>query len=85
MSSIKAEVSPWDDGDYIVGIRPVWACPWELAPVGPLVSHSEATVIAKWLEVAWPGLLSAIGKMGGPPYTEEVIKDLTEIVSNGDD
>lgn len=67
---IQAEVSPWDDGDYIVAVRPDFAKPWQAVPIGPLVTRGEGATIAEWLEKAWPQLArlaTNLAAMEAPP------------------
>lgn len=47
------QASLWDEGDYVVSLRPESAKAWEDCPIGCTLSRRDAEVIAKWLPTAW--------------------------------
>lgn len=54
------DYAPWDEGDYVIAIRPASVAIWQDVPIGPVLSESKARIIAEWLKVALPELQKVI-------------------------
>lgn len=61
-NKIVFEATIFDEGDYIVCLRPASARPWQTAIVGPCIDKAKAQIVAKWLQEAWPELLKVMAK-----------------------
>ena len=60
MKKLIAIWSCWDEGDYIVSIRPESVKPWGDVPIGPVMSKAQAKGVAEWLNCALPDLQKII-------------------------
>jgi predicted rRNA methylase YqxC with S4 and FtsJ domains len=44
--------SAWDNGDYVVTIRPDFEKSWKSVPIGGTLSKEDARRVAEWLQSA---------------------------------
>ena len=52
----KISYSIWDEGDYVVTIRPDFEKEWKSLSIGDLLSKEDAKKMARWLQSAMPTL-----------------------------
>lgn len=56
MPTFIVDSGMWDEGDYVVTIRPDWEKPWHDLPIGMALSDRDAQKCAQWLRTALPEL-----------------------------
>ncbi len=69
MSKLVFDASPWDDGAWIVTVRPDWEKQWKDVPVGGVVDRDTAKRIAKWLNCGGYAEVERIFRNG---YEEDI-------------
>lgn len=50
------DYSSWENGDYVVTIRPDWEKSWRSVAVGRTLSKDRAVQVSEWLQSAMPYL-----------------------------
>lgn len=53
LSELVFDCSPWENGDWIVTVRPSWEKKWRSAPIGHVVDKQDAKRIVEWANSAW--------------------------------
>lgn len=52
MSKLVFKADIFDEGDWIVTVRPDYEKVWKDVPIGSTLSEKEAKIVARWLDTA---------------------------------